>query len=69
VKDFGIFVTAIEPGMFRTNWAGRSLTRAPRTISDYDKTFEPQREAGQQRSGKQIGDPAKAAKAMPKILI
>jgi NAD(P)-dependent dehydrogenase (short-subunit alcohol dehydrogenase family) len=68
VKEFGIFVTAVEPGMFRTDWAGRSMRRAPRTISDYDKTFEPQREARQQRSGKQIGDPVKAAKAMLKIL-
>ncbi len=68
VKEFGIFVTAVEPGMFRTDWAGRSMTRSPRSIPDYDKTFEPQREARQQRSGKQNGDPVKAAKAMLKIL-
>ncbi|WP_263358118.1 oxidoreductase [Acidicapsa ligni] len=68
VKEFGIFVTAVEPGMFRTDWAGRSMTRAPRSISDYDQIFEPQREMRQQRSGKQNGDPAKAAKAMLTII-
>jgi NAD(P)-dependent dehydrogenase (short-subunit alcohol dehydrogenase family) len=68
VRGFGIFVTAVAPGGFRTDWAGRSLSRAPRTISDYDEMFEPQREARQQRNGKQSGDPVKAAKAMLTIL-
>ncbi|MBB5065826.1 oxidoreductase [Granulicella mallensis] len=68
VRGFGIFVTAVAPGGFRTDWAGRSLSRAPRTIPDYDEMFEPQREARQQRNGKQSGDPVKAAKAMLTIL-
>jgi NAD(P)-dependent dehydrogenase (short-subunit alcohol dehydrogenase family) len=68
VAQFGIFVTAVEPGMFRTDWAGRSMRRLPRTISDYDASFAPQREARAQRSGKQQGDPRKAAKAMLQIL-
>jgi NAD(P)-dependent dehydrogenase (short-subunit alcohol dehydrogenase family) len=66
--EFGIFVTAVAPGMFRTDWAGGSLRHAPRTISDYDQVFEPRREARRERSGKQTGDPVKAAKAMLKIL-
>ncbi len=68
VKEFGIFVTAIEPGMFRTDWAGRSMTRAPRTIPDYDASFAPSRQTREQRSGKQNGDPVKAADAMLRIL-
>jgi NAD(P)-dependent dehydrogenase (short-subunit alcohol dehydrogenase family) len=68
VAQFGIFVTAVEPGMFRTDWAGRSMRRLPRTISDYDASFAPQREARAQRIGKQQGDPRKAAKAMLQIL-
>ena len=40
---FGI--AAVEPGMFRTDWAGRSMVRAPRTIADYDALFEPIRAA------------------------
>ncbi len=64
VKGFGIAVTAVEPGGFRTDWAGRSLVRAERSIADYDAVFEPLRKARQERSGKQVGDPAKAARAM-----
>jgi NAD(P)-dependent dehydrogenase (short-subunit alcohol dehydrogenase family) len=64
VKGFGIAVTAVEPGMFRTDWAGRSMVRAPRRIADYDALFEPIRAARHNRSGNQPGDPAKAARAI-----
>jgi NAD(P)-dependent dehydrogenase (short-subunit alcohol dehydrogenase family) len=67
VKDFGIHVTAIEPGAFRTDWAGRSLVRAPRSIADYDAIFEPLRKRRMENSGNQIGDPKKAARAMLKV--
>jgi NAD(P)-dependent dehydrogenase (short-subunit alcohol dehydrogenase family) len=45
VRPLGIFVTAVEPGMFRTDWAGRSMVRAERQIADYDAIFDPIREA------------------------
>ncbi|WP_397453049.1 oxidoreductase [Pseudomonas sp. NA-150] len=64
VKPFGIFVTAIEPGAFRTDWAGRSMVRAPRSIADYNEVFDVLRETRNKNSGQQIGDPAKAAAAM-----
>lgn len=64
VKGFGIAVTAVAPGGFRTDWAGRSMVRAERSIADYDAVFEPLRKARQERSGKQVGDPAKAARAI-----
>lgn len=64
VKPFGIHVTAVEPGAFRTDWAGRSMTRTPRSIADYDASFGPLRENRLGRSGNQPGDPAKAARAM-----
>jgi NAD(P)-dependent dehydrogenase (short-subunit alcohol dehydrogenase family) len=64
VKGLGIAVTAVEPGMFRTDWAGRSLVRNARTIADYDAVFEPLRAARAQRDGKQPGDPVKAARAL-----
>jgi NAD(P)-dependent dehydrogenase (short-subunit alcohol dehydrogenase family) len=67
LKDFGINVTAIEPGAFRTDWAGRSLVRAPRSIADYDAIFEPLRKRRMENSGNQIGDPKKAARAMLKV--
>ena len=44
VKDLGIKVTAVEPGGFRTDWAGRSMVRAERSIGDYDSIIEPIRE-------------------------
>ena len=64
LKPFGVHVTAVAPGGFRTDWAGRSMQRSPRTIADYDAMFDPIREARQARSGKQLGDPAKAGKAI-----
>jgi NAD(P)-dependent dehydrogenase (short-subunit alcohol dehydrogenase family) len=67
VKHLGIKVTAIEPGGFRTDWAGRSLVRAARSISDYDEVMNPARQRRKDNSGRQIGDPAKAAQAMLKV--
>ncbi|AKS34227.1 oxidoreductase [Mycolicibacterium goodii] len=68
VSGFGIHVTAIEPGSFRTDWAGRSMTRAERSIADYDELFEPIRAARLAASGNQLGNPAKAAEAVLAIL-
>ena len=67
VKDLGIKVTAIEPGGFRTDWAGRSLVRADRSIADYDSVMNPARQRRVEASGWQIGDPKKAAQAMLKV--
>jgi len=64
VEPLGIAVTAVAPGSFRTDWAGRSMVRAPRSISDYDTIFNPIRQAREEKSGKQLGDPSKAARAI-----
>jgi NAD(P)-dependent dehydrogenase (short-subunit alcohol dehydrogenase family) len=64
VAGFGIRVTALAPGQFRTDWAGRSMDRTPRTIADYDAVMNPIRAARQAKSGNQPGDPAKAAQAL-----
>ncbi|CAH2772852.1 MAG: Dehydrogenases with different specificities (related to short-chain alcohol dehydrogenases) [uncultured Paraburkholderia sp.] len=64
VRPFGIAVTAVAPGSFRTDWAGRSMARTPRSIADYDAVFDPVRKARQEKSGKQLGDPVKTARAM-----
>ncbi len=68
VRGFGIKVTAVAPGSFRTDWAGRSMVRSARSISDYDALFDPIRRAREDKSGKQAGDPAKAAQALMAIL-
>ncbi|TDW93006.1 short-subunit dehydrogenase [Kribbella pratensis] len=67
VAQFGIHVTAIEPGSFRTDWAGRSMTRAGHSIDDYDELFVPIRAARQKASGNQLGNPAKAGEAVVHI--
>jgi NAD(P)-dependent dehydrogenase (short-subunit alcohol dehydrogenase family) len=64
LTGFGIHVMSVEPGGFRTDWAGRSMTRVERTISDYDELFNPLRENRLGYSGRQLGDPAKAGAAL-----
>jgi len=64
LRGFGVFVTAVAPGSFRTDWAGRSMVRTPRSIADYDSLFDPVRDARIAKSGRQLGDPAKAAAAI-----
>lgn len=64
VAHLGIHVTAIAPGSFRTDWAGRSMVRTDRSIDDYNTLFDPIREARTAKSGQQAGDPAKAAQVM-----
>jgi len=68
VQHLGIAVTAVAPGSFRTDWAGRSMVRTPRTIPDYDALFDPVRQARMDKSGKQLGDPVKAARAMLAVI-
>jgi NAD(P)-dependent dehydrogenase (short-subunit alcohol dehydrogenase family) len=68
VRSFGIRVTALAPGQFRTDWAGRSMDRTSRKISDYDAIMDPIRAARQAKSGKQPGDPRKAAQALLKLV-
>lgn len=68
LRPFGIAVTAVAPGSFRTDWAGRSMQRSPRSIADYDQSFDPIRKARQDKSGKQLGDPRKAAQAILQVV-
>jgi NAD(P)-dependent dehydrogenase (short-subunit alcohol dehydrogenase family) len=59
LADLGIRVTNVEPGGFRTDWAGRSMTRTPRSIADYDAVMDGVRTRRQAYHGHQVGDPAK----------
>ena len=68
VASFGIQVTALAPGQFRTDWAGRSMDRTARSIADYDSVMDPIRDARQRKSGRQPNDPAKAARALLAIV-
>jgi len=68
VRHLGIHVTAVEPGSFRTDWAGRSMVRAARSIEDYDALMDPIRERRLAVSGKQLGDPARLAAALLQLV-
>ncbi|HVD18047.1 MAG TPA: oxidoreductase [Propionibacteriaceae bacterium] len=64
LKPLGISVTVIEPGGFRTDFAGRSLTQSSTVIDDYAETAGKRRKEHDTAHGTQPGDPAKAAKAI-----
>jgi len=66
-KPLGIKVTCIEPGPFRTDWAGRSLKQTPNRIADYADTAGVRLKGTAEGSGNQAGDPARAAEAMIRI--
>lgn len=68
MAPFGVHVTTLCPGSFRTDWAGRSMVRTERSITDYDGLFDPIRKARQAVSGKQLGDPAKLAAAVLELI-
>lgn len=68
VKPLGIHVTALAPGQFRTDWAGRSMQRTERSITDYDAVMDPIRAARHTKSGNQPGDPAKAGQTLMKLI-
>jgi len=63
VAPLGIFVTSVEPGGFRTDWAGASMSYAPQ-LEGYETTVNLR--ADYFASGKftPMGDPEKAAKVM-----
>ena len=64
VAPLGIKLTIVEPGAFRTDWAGRSMIESGTMIDDYAATAGKRRQATRAVSGNQPGDPARAAAAM-----
>lgn len=63
IAPFGVKVTMVEPGSFRTDWAGSSMTVAP-VGAAYQPLFAPMLDYLQQHNGNQPGDPAKAAQVI-----
>ena len=61
LSPLGIRVSIIEPGPFRTNFAGRSLIQAEQIIADYDETAGAFRQKLRSVHDQQEGDPVKAA--------
>jgi NAD(P)-dependent dehydrogenase (short-subunit alcohol dehydrogenase family) len=64
VGPLGIQVTCVEPGPFRTDWAGRSLKQTPSKIADYAETVGARLAGTKARSGNQAGDPVRASDIM-----
>ncbi len=64
VKPLGIDVLIVEPGPFRTNWAGPSIKQSATRIDAYAETAGERRKQTEARSGHQAGDPVRAAQAI-----
>ena len=64
----GIHVTIIAPSGFRTDWAGRSANNSKIVIEDYADTAGANKNNIRGYSGKQPGDPQRAAKAIVKAV-
>lgn len=64
VKPFGIHVTTIEPGAFRTGFAGSAAMRAAQEIPDYAEQMKATDDYYASQNGRQVGDPAKAAQVI-----
>jgi len=63
VGPLGIKVTIVEPGGFRTDWAGSSMT-VRESRPEYDPTIGAMVRFREAHNGAQQGDPAKAAAAI-----
>jgi NAD(P)-dependent dehydrogenase (short-subunit alcohol dehydrogenase family) len=64
VSPLGIKVLIIEPGPFRTDWAGRSIKQSKNRLADYEQTAGRRRTETEARSGNQAGDPVRGAQAI-----
>ncbi|MET4900448.1 oxidoreductase [Paenarthrobacter sp. CC6] len=64
LAPLGITVTAVEPGGFRTDFAGRSLTQSAEAIDDYAQTAGKRRKENDMVHGTQQGDPDRAAQVI-----
>jgi NAD(P)-dependent dehydrogenase (short-subunit alcohol dehydrogenase family) len=68
LAPFGIFVTAVEPGPFRTDWAGRSMRRSRTPLAAYAETVGARVEMIRELDGRQPGDPRRAAEAILRVV-
>ena len=67
-EHLNIKVTLVEPGPFRTLWAGASSIRSKKVIEDYNQTSGEMIKLINDYTGTQPGDPVKGAKAILKAV-
>ncbi|KIX97071.1 uncharacterized protein Z520_07185 [Fonsecaea multimorphosa CBS 102226] len=65
--EWGIKIMIVEPGGFRTNWAGPSMSFPKLRLAAYDHLDA--KERMRKRHGTQIGNPAKAGRALYKLAV
>ena len=63
VKPLGIKVTIVEPGAFRTDWSGSSMSFHP-VSPDYEQTVGQMNRFRHETAGTWPGDPARAARIL-----
>ncbi|AKD05140.1 oxidoreductase [Pontibacter korlensis] len=68
VAPLGIKVSIIEPGPFRTNFAGSSIKCAKKELPAYEKTAHVFKNTILGYSGEQDGDPVKAAQVLLQVV-
>lgn len=68
VAPFGVQVTTIEPGAFRTGFAGSAAVRASQDIADYAELMQATDDYYAGQNGRQVGDPAKAAQVILEVV-
>ncbi len=68
LRPLGGRVTIVQPGPMRTDFAGRSLTRASRRIADYETTSGKFEHLLATMDGRQTGDPVRAAAAIAAVV-
>lgn len=69
IAPFGIHTTVVNPGFFRTELLTEQSTNyAAASVADYDDRRQPTMDYWNAQNGKQIGDPAKLAKALMAII-
>ncbi|WP_284746983.1 oxidoreductase [Amycolatopsis sp. RTGN1] len=67
VKPFGVKVTIVEPGAFRTDWQGASMERA-QVRPEYDASVGEMHRLRDATDGKQAGDPARGARILADVV-
>ncbi len=68
LEPLGIHVLVVEPGPFRTDWAGRSLKQSANFIDAYETSAGKRRRETAERSGRQAGDPSRGVEAVIKAV-